>query len=193
MSVRSRYGAASRCISYESVASRNGERHRCGCEEPPFDKTACGKTIKSVNVRSSAPKSAGQGEDCAVQCATRSFRVYDTNVCIGHVLQCGNRLLRERYRLIVIGRSPRQAGEKSFTGLQQIATAASAATSHAMRHCKGHKPWLQDMKIKYNLWRYLCGISAVALRITCSLMHSRIMRQSPAQAVMCASSDQQCT
>ena len=41
MSVRSRYGAVSRCISYDSVASRYGLRHRCGCEEPPFDKIIC--------------------------------------------------------------------------------------------------------------------------------------------------------
>lgn len=37
MSVRLRCGVASRCMICDSVASRYGERRRCGCEEPPFD------------------------------------------------------------------------------------------------------------------------------------------------------------
>ena len=74
-SLRSLCGAASRCMSCETLASGCRKRRRYGCGEPPFDMTTSLKALCSVSMRSLAPMLVIKGGDCAVQRAICSIRV----------------------------------------------------------------------------------------------------------------------
>ena len=55
-SLRSLCGAASRCVSCETIASGGRKRRRYGCGEHPFDETISLKALYSVSMHSLAPK-----------------------------------------------------------------------------------------------------------------------------------------